>query len=107
MTARSVPALLAILIAACSPSAPPSGTGSGFVVKCDSEPLPEFTLGPTSNPTKDQQSALCACIWNHLGDWERRTAEQIVHGPLPSEFYQKAFVPRFGTALKDCGGMNL
>jgi len=44
------------------------------------EPLPVFTLGENSNPTKDQESALCACIWNGLDQSDRVTSENIRQG---------------------------
>ena len=40
-----------------------------YEVHC-TEPLPPFTLGRNSNPTKAQETTLCACIWQklrHLG----------------------------------------
>jgi hypothetical protein len=71
------------------------------------EHLPVFTLGEKSNPTKAQEAALCACIWNELGPWERRTSEQIFAHQGVSEFYQLAFKSRFGAAVEKCGGMKL
>lgn len=44
------------------------------------EPLPVFTLGEKSNPTKAQEAALCACIWQNLGSWEREVSEKISKG---------------------------
>ena len=45
------------------------------------EPLPEFTLGPYSNPSKDEIERLCSCIWNQFPEngWERKVSEKIVN----------------------------
>jgi hypothetical protein len=73
------------------------------------EPLPVFTLGEHENPTKDQETALCTCIWNNLGAWERRTSEQMAQGKESeiSWLDKTGFPSRFGKALEKCGGMNL
>jgi hypothetical protein len=101
-----------ILSAGCSRDAPTQSPADaaamGHVVKCD-EPLPEFTLGPTSRPSKAQEDALSECIWGKLGSWERRTAEQITSGKHSeaSSVNLAAFPSRFGSALEECGGMKL
>lgn len=99
-----------LLTASCSqeePAAAPSG--EPLVIRCTEQPLPEFTLGPQSNPTEKQQAELCGCIWSRLGSWERRTSESISHGKESevSALNLRAFPARFGKAIEECGGMQL
>jgi hypothetical protein len=79
-----------------------------YEVHC-SEPLPVFTLGEKSTPTKDQEAALCACIWQSLGSWEREVSKKITEGKQSevSGLHMRAFPSRFGSAVKKCGGMKL
>lgn len=98
------------LLSGCGSSEPSSSLtgGSTHVVRC-TEPLPEFTLGPHSNPNAEQESALCACIWRELGEWERNAAQKIAQGKESevSAMERRAFPTRFGKALEACGGMTL
>ena len=73
------------------------------------EPLPEFTLGPDSNPTGTQLIDLCGCIWGGLGKWERETAIAYSEGRGEdvSTLNRLAFSGRFGEVLEECGGMEL
>ena len=72
------------------------------------EPLPAFTLGEHSKPTKDQEAALCSCIWNSLGRWEREVSVKIVQGKESevSWIQMQGFPTRFGEAITKCGGMK-
>jgi hypothetical protein len=72
------------------------------------EPLPEFTLGPKSNPSESELAKLCACVWAKLpeGGWERDISTKIRKGEDPG-WRGRAFVPRFGEALNACGARNL
>ena len=80
---------------------------------CQEQPLPEFTLGETSNPTDEQLARLCLCIWDRLGSWEKRVATSLSKGeeptePLPSpDLNVRALIPRFNAALTACGGYDL
>ena len=75
-------------------------------IKCK-EPLPEFTLGENSNPSKKEVRKLCACIWSKFTkDWERETSAKIRAGQDPG-WRGKALVSRFGSAMKKCGGYEL
>jgi hypothetical protein len=87
---------------------PPYAQKEPYEVHC-TEPLPPFTLGRNSNPTKAQVTALCACIWQNLGTWERETSEKFVRGKEAevSWMYKRAFPSRFGSAIKKCGGMDM
>jgi hypothetical protein len=82
--------------------------GKPYAVHC-AEPLPVFTLGKNSNPTKAQETALCACIWQSLGKWEREVSEKIAKGKVSevSALHMRAFPSRFGSAIEKCGGMKL
>lgn len=75
--------------------------------KC-TQPLPEFTLGPASNPSDAEVAKLCACIWSKLpeGGWEREVSAKIRRGEDPG-WRQRGFIPRFGAALDACGGRSL
>lgn len=103
--------LVALALCGCSNSestSSPTTDGTPFEAHC-SEPIPAFTLGEKSNPTKEQQMALCACIWKNLGSWERRVSKKITQGKESevSEMYIRAFASRFGSAIEKCGGMKL
>jgi hypothetical protein len=103
-------AIVGLLLAGCSEAPQPENAAVAlnrdFTCK---EPLPTFTLGPTSNPSDAEVSALCACIWKNLGSWERRTAQLIVEKRESeiSSLNRAAFPARFGAALEKCGGMKL
>jgi hypothetical protein len=75
--------------------------------KC-TQPIPEFSLGPDSNPTNRQIQKLCSCIWGKfpVEGWERRTSKKIKEGIDPG-WRGKAFVAKFGKALRECGGDKL
>ena len=109
-TRRSILIILAVILGACSQETPSpiSTQGPFYEVHCK-EPLPVFTLGENSNPTKDQETALCACIWKNLGKWEGETSEKIAQGKESeiSWLNMHAFPARFGSALEKCGGMKL
>jgi len=79
-----------------------------YEVRCQ-EPVPTFTLGEKSNPTKAQVTTLCACIWQSLGTWEREASAKIARGRESevSQMHLRAFPARFGGALEKCGGMRL
>lgn len=79
-----------------------------FVVRC-TEPLPEFTLGIDSNPSELEVTVLCGCIWEELGDWERRTSQALTEGrdSKVSAMHKRGFPSRFGSVVKQCGGMDM
>lgn len=93
----------ALLLAGITPS-----SAAPYEVRCK-EPLPTFTLGEKSNPSKAQEAALCACIWRNLGGWERNVSAKIAKGKESevSQMHLRAFPPRFGGALEKCAGMKL
>ncbi len=76
-------------------------------VSC-AEPLPEFTLGADSNPTKSQVKNLCTCIWKSFPEngWEQDISKKIKNKQNPGPRVNE-FVPKFGEALKKCGGYKL
>jgi len=80
-------------------------TQRSFVCK---EPLPQFALGEKSNPSQEQLDKLCACIWEKfpVNGWERRTSATIRAGEDPGSRL-RAFIYRFGHALKNCGANKL
>jgi hypothetical protein len=101
---------VAITLFACGQGAALAAVPQGehYEAHCK-EPLPIFTLGEYSQPTKAQEAALCACIWKNLGGWQREVSEKIPRGKTSeiSEMHMRAFPPRFGSALEKCGGMKL
>lgn len=76
-------------------------------VSC-SQPLPIFTLGENSSPSKPQVQELCSCIWKSLpeGGWERDTAKKARDNYRPNPRLNE-FIPKFGESLKKCGGYKL
>lgn len=101
---------VAVTLFACSQEAVLAAVSQGqhYEAHCK-EPLPVFTLGENSQPTKAQEAALCTCIWQNLGSWEREASKKIAQGKQSevSEMHMRAFMPRFGSALEKCGGMKL
>jgi hypothetical protein len=99
-----------VAVSACTDktSPQPVATRSMYEAHCK-EPMPVFTLGEHSNPTKDQEATLCSCIWSNLGTWERRASEKMAQGKDAEVSWldRTAFPSRFGQAIKKCGGMNL
>lgn len=100
---RILALILSVLVFAALPA---SGAPRSF--KCSKEPLPEFTLGESSNPSDADVAKLCACIWSKLpdGGWEREVSAKIRKGEDPG-WRGRAFGPRFGAALEGCGGKKL
>lgn len=84
---------------------PASGEPRSFRCK---EPLPEFTLGPTSNPSNAQVEKLCACIWSKFPEvgWEREVSAKIRRGEDPG-WRGRGFGARFRAATEACGGYSL
>lgn len=102
--------LIAIILSGCSQESesPVVSQGSKYEARCK-EPIPVFTLGEKSNPTKEQENALCTCVWDNLKGWEREVSKKLAEGKQSevSEMHMRAFPPRFGGAIEKCGGMNL
>lgn len=73
------------------------------------EPLPEFTLGPMSDPSDQEVTDLCACIWDNLPSDAKETATQLTSesGSRPSDANIDRFAVHFGEGLRGCGGDQL
>jgi hypothetical protein len=73
------------------------------------QPLPEFTLSATSDPTDAQLAELCACIYSGLGEDDKEISQAIVEerrsDVTPAEVQQ--FIPKLGAELQRCGGNKL
>src|SRR5258708_40173878 len=84
---------------------PTSGEPRSF--KCK-QPLPEFTLGPASNPSAAELATLCACVWSKLpeGGWEREVSAKIRRGEDPG-WRGRGVIPQFAAAIDACGGVEL
>jgi len=76
--------------------------------KCEKK-IPEFTLGPYSDPSKEKIDTLCACIWNNLDGWEKETSIEIAEGRENdiSAMHMRAFPSRFGGVMEACGASSL
>jgi hypothetical protein len=102
--------LTAIMLSACSQSSDEVSSAQAPMREFScKEPLPFFTLGPNSNPSDAEVGALCSCIWENLGTWERETAT-LIAGHKESEvsaLNMAAFPARFGSAIEKCGGTKL
>jgi hypothetical protein len=100
----------ALTVAACHREAAQVAASAGpmYEAHC-TEPLPVFTLGANSHPTKAQEAQLCSCVWENLHGWERETSEKISQGKEAdiSEMHMRGFMPRFGSAVAKCDGMKL
>ncbi len=73
------------------------------------EPLPEFTLNATADPTDAQLDQLCSCVFAGLTARDRGISRTLVEGD-PSEISQadiQRFIPKFANALESCGGYKL
>ena len=107
---RLTPLLLAVSLCACGEKEAPTQAPQQplYEAHCK-EPLPAFTLGEHSKPTRAQEAALCACIWARLEGWERDVSQKIAQGKEAelSDIQIRGFVPRFGSAIAACGGMKL
>lgn len=73
------------------------------------EPLPEFTLGPMSNPSDQQVANLCKCVWENLPSAAQEFATILARNAdsQPSEASINLFAANFGVALNKCGGNDL
>jgi hypothetical protein len=82
-------------------------SGEPRLFKCK-EPLPEFTLRESSNPSDAEVAKLCACLWSKFpeGGWERVVSAKIRKGEDPG-WRGRGFPPRFGAAMTACGGDRL
>lgn len=103
--------LTVVVLCACSREAapPPVKSSSSLYEAHCKEPLPVFTLGEKSHPTKAQEASVCSCVWENLQGWERDTSEKIAQGKESevSWMHMRGFMPRFGSAIEKCGGMKL
>ena len=73
------------------------------------EPLPEFTLSKTSNPTDAQLDQLCSCIYGELKSVDRKISRAIAE-ERSSDLTQadiQQFIPKFGAAIERCGGNEM
>ena len=70
------------------------------------EPLPEFTLGPMSDPSDQEVATLCGCIWSNLPSEAKEfaTALKADDGSSPSDADIELFSANFGKAIRKCDG---
>ena len=80
------------------------------------EPLPEFTLNYDSNPSNNEVSTLCTCVWNKFPEtsWQKKemlNGFKVMSKNNPDSWEYKSmwrgFVAKFGKAIRDCGGEYL
>ena len=73
------------------------------------QPIPEFKLVPDArlgkkwNPTDEQITKLCGCIWAKfpVGGWERETSRKIRAGETPG-WLRNQFLQRLRKAFQEC-----
>ena len=102
---------LLVLLVGCGADEQPETTAPNsepLVVRCN-EKLPEFTLGPESNPPQEKIDQLCRCVWGKLDGWEKSTSIAIAEGREKevSSMYLRSFPSRFGSIIDSCGAMWL
>jgi len=91
-----------------------SAAEKNLTFKCEQK-LPEFTLGPYSDPSQKELNTLCECVWGHMGGWARETSIAIVEGRAmvegrskkTSEMLKQVFPSRFGGLMQACGAGKL
>ena len=86
----------------------PEQKNKNLSFQCEQK-IPEFTLGPNSDPSKEELDKLCGCIWSNLDGWEKSTSIAITEGREKdvSALHMRAFPSRFGKIMQDCGAMKL
>ena len=69
------------------------------------QPLPEFTLGPYSEPGPAELSDLCECVWEHLSASEHEISRKVRNNTgTVSEADARTLASAFGEAMDECGG---
>lgn len=70
------------------------------------EPLPEFTLRRTADPTDAELGDLCACIYNSLDKKNIELSKSFIEERKPDVTQEdiRVFTQHFGAAIKQCGG---
>ena len=73
------------------------------------EPLPEFTLSDTSNPTDAELDHLCGCIFAALEVNDREISKAIAEGreSAVTRADIQRFTAKFGASVERCGGYEL
>jgi len=101
---------LVALISGCGGEESSEATegAKNLTFKCKQK-IPEFTLGPSSNPSQEKLDSFCECVWGELDGWEKETSVAIAEGREGdiSAMHLRAFPSRFGGIMESCGAMAL
>jgi len=64
--------------------------------------IPEFTLGPYSNPDNSELKALCDCIDEDSSSWVKDTGRKLKNKEEVSWIYKRGFPSSFGSSMRSC-----
>ena len=80
-----------------------------FTVKCKNTSIPDFKLGYDANPSDEEVTKLCSCVWDKLVDWEKETAIKLTSGKESeiNAVHMAGFPVIFGKRISECGGEKL
>lgn len=72
-------------------------------LRCDQE-MPALHLEGGASLTRKQADALCLCVWDKLGNWDRSLAAMFLAGRERevSAVHRRAFPGRFDGFVKEC-----
>lgn len=104
---RILPVFLGVSLSMTTPilaqgTTPDTGP-QGARLTC-SQPMPSLDLGTRAKPTKEQATALCACIWGKLAQTDRNFAEALKKetADVADTIKMDSFSNNFGSALEGC-----
>lgn len=85
-----------------------SDNDSAYIVRCD-EPIPEFSWGMDSLPSKAEVDAVCLCIWKDLSPSHKNLSASLARNKShdASEAQLKIFIYTLGVATKSCSTKGL
>lgn len=102
--------LLISLVPGCGQEEPSTSgkVEKNLSFKCKQK-IPEFTLGPYSDPSQQSLDTFCECVWGKLDGWEKETSIAIAEGRVKdiSSLHMQAFPSRFGGIMESCGAGKL
>ena len=84
-------------------------TESLVTVQCKNTNIPHFTLDYDADPSEEEITQLCSCIWDKLMGWEKETVIKLTNGRKDdiSSVDMAAFPAVFGKRISECGGEKL
>ena len=93
----------ALIYMGCSrpPAAPPATGETLATIRCADQTLPTFGIN-IANPSEQEQSALCECVWSRLADHDRKLAASLRNQRQVSSSSMESFPIRWGKAIGTC-----